>query len=180
MQHRHNAEALPKGGDKRKIWILIAAALALVTLFAVVALVMSPGNGRTFPVYISEVLASNTRYPNGDGRCCDYVELYNSADYAVDLSGFELGDIGGNQRYVFPSGTVMEPHSYLVVYCDKTVTDGSYGPFGISRAGGENIYLLTTNRAVADSIVTIGTDLDQSMVRQADGQLAVSDMVAPG
>lgn len=180
MQHRHNDDALPKGGDKRKIWILIAAALALVTLFAVVALVMSPGNGRTFPVYISEVLASNTRYPNGDGRCCDYVELYNSADYAVDLSGFELGDIGGNQRYVFPSGTVMEPHSYLVVYCDKTVTDGSYGPFGISRAGGENIYLLTTNRAVADSIVTIATDLDQSMVRQADGQLAVSDLVTPG
>jgi hypothetical protein len=83
MQHRHNDDALPKGGDKRKIWILIAAALALVTLFAVVALVMSPGNGRTFPVYISEVLASNTRYPNGDGRCCDYVELYNSADDAM-------------------------------------------------------------------------------------------------
>lgn len=180
MKHRHNDAAAPETGDKRKVLLLIAAVAALVVLCAVVALVMSPGNGRTFPVYINEVLASNTRYPNADGRCCDYVELYNSADYAVDISGFELGDIGGNQRYVFPAGTVMQPNSYLVVYCDKTVTDGSYGPFGISRAGGENIYLLTTNRAVADSIVTIATDLDQSMVRQADGQLVVSNLVTPG
>ena len=180
MKHRHNDATSPEIRDKRKVLPLIAAVAALVVLCTVLVLVMSPGNGRTFPVYINEVLASNTRYPNADGRCCDYVELYNSADYAVDISGFELGDIGGNQRYVFPSGTVMQPNSYLVVYCDKTVTDGSYGPFGISRAGGENIYLLTTNRAVADSIVTIATDLDQSMVRQADGQLTVSGLVTPG
>lgn len=179
MKHRHNDDTLPTGGDKRKILILLAA-VAILVILCVVALVVSPGNGRIFPVYINEVLASNTRYPNEDGRCCDYVELYNSADYAVDISGFELGDIGGNKRYVFPSGTVMEPHSYLVVYCDKTVTDGSYGPFGISRAGGESIYLLTSNRAVADSVVTIETDLDQSMVRTGDGQWGVSDLVTPG
>ena len=157
MKKTQNSNSVFKQTNKRVLIYIIAAAAILLALCAMIAALILPGNGRTFPVYINEVLASNTRYPNEDGRCCDYVELYNSANYTVDLSGYELGDIGGNKRYVFPVGTVMQPHSYLVVYCDKTVTDGAYAPFGISRAGGESIYLLTTNHAVADQVETIET-----------------------
>lgn len=180
MKKTENSNSIFKRTNRRVLIYIIVAAVILLALCAFIATTILPGNGRTFPVYINEVLASNTRYPNDSGRCCDYVELYNSADYAVDLSGYELGDIGSNKRYVFPVGTIMEPHSYLVVYCDKTVTDGTYAPFGISRAGGESIYLLTTNHVVADQIQTIETGLDQSMVRLENGEWGVSDQITPG
>lgn len=135
---------------------------------------------QVFPVYINEVLASNSSYPNGDGRCCDYIELYNSADYAVDLSGFQLGDIGGGGRYLFPEGTTIEADSYLVVYCDSNVEDASYAPFGISRSGGEMFYLIGTSGAVVDRITTIATDMDQPMVRSESGELIHSVIVTPG
>ena len=180
MKKTDNSNSNFKQSNRRVLIYIVVAAAILLGLCALIAMLILPGNGRTFPVYINEVLASNTRYPNDDGRCCDYVELYNSADYAVDLSGYELGDIGGNKRYVFPVGTVMEPHSYLVVYCDKTVTDGTYAPFGISRAGGESIYLLTTNHVAADQVETIETGLDQSMVRLENGEWGLSDQITPG
>ncbi len=180
MKLTEKIKSFLKGKDRRALTFLGIAAAVFVILCLLLGSLLVPGSGRVFPVYINEILASNTRSPNADGRCCDYIELYNSADYAVDLSGFELGDIGGNRRYVFPAGSVVEPHGYLVVYCDKTVTDGSYAPFGISRAGGETIYLLTTNRAIADSVVTLETGMDQSMVRTGPETWAVSDLVTPG
>jgi hypothetical protein len=47
-----------------------------------------------------------------DMKKTGFVELYNTYPVPVDLTGFRLtGDIG----YDFPSGTVMQPHTYLVV-----------------------------------------------------------------
>lgn len=164
---------------RKELWTL--AAITVVFLIVCIGfLIFSPSeNGRIFPVYISEILASNTSYPNSDGRCCDYIELYNSADYPVDLSGFQLGDVAGNNRYRFPAGTSIEPGAYLVVYCDKSVEDESYAKFGISRGGGEDFYLIGTNNAIVDKLTTIPTDLDHSMVLR-DGQWVTSSTVTPG
>lgn len=164
---------------KKQLTRLGIAAAVFAVVCVVLLLLSSSGNGRVFPVYISEVLASNTSYPNRDGRCCDYIELYNSADYAVDLTGFQLGDVAGNNRYQFPAGTTIGPGEYLVVYCDKSVEDESYAKFGISRAGGESFYLLGTNNAIVDSILTIATDLDQAMVLE-NGVWVATNSVTPG
>lgn len=131
-------------------------------------------------MYITEILASNTSYPNSDGRCCDYIELYNSAEYPLDLSGFQLGDVSGKSRYMFPAGTVIQPGDCLAVYCDKTVDGTSYAPFEINRAGGETFYLIAKNSAVVDEVTTICVDVDQSMVLQEDGQWQVSFFPTPG
>lgn len=141
---------------------------------------MSGNHEPVFPVYISEVMASNTSYPNPQGRCCDFIEIYNSADYPVDLSGFQLGDIEGKTRYAFLSGTVMEPGAYLCVYCDKTVGAQDCAPFEITRAGGEIFYLIAKNGAVVDSVTTLAMDTDQSMIRLADHTWQVSRVVTPG
>lgn len=162
---------------------IIACVLAVVLFgcacFAIYKFCGLDGD-QVFPVYINEVLASNSSYPNNDGRCCDYIELYNSADYAVDLSDFQLGDIGGSGRYVFPEGTVIDAGSYLVVYCDSSISQDGYAPFGISRSGGEIFYLIGTSGAVVDSVTTIPTDMDQPMVRSESGELTVSTIVTPG
>lgn len=155
-----------------------AFATMLLTICGILAF-LSPSDGdRIFPVYINEVLASNTAYPNKDGRCSDYIELYNAADYPVDLTGFQLGDIAGSNRYAFPNGSVIEAQSYFVVYCDSTVDE--YAPFGISRSGDESFYLIASNNAIVDSVITVATDADQPMIRLSSGDWSVSDSPTPG
>lgn len=144
-----------------------------ILLLAACILFISLSSGPVvFPVYISEVSASNVSYPNADGRCADYIELHNSADYAVDLSGFQLGDIAGGGRYAFPEGSVLEPGKYWVVYCDKSVE--GYAPFGISRSGDESFYLIATNNAIVDQVITLPSDPDEAMSRQPDGSWVLS------
>lgn len=160
------------------LWLLAAVTL-LVICFALIGLSSSAG-GHRYPVYITEVLASNTAIPNADGRCCDFIELYNSADYPIDLSGFQLGDLDGSSRYRFPQDTVLEPGSYLAIYCDKTVDSSAYADFSISRSGGETFCLIATNGAVADKVVTIPMDPNQSMILLDSGEWGLSGQPTPG
>lgn len=165
----------------RKPLMYLAAGVGVFAVVCIVIGILSAGgSNRAHPVYINEVLASNTRYPNADGVCCDYVELYNSAGYPVDISGFCLTDGGNSTRYEFPSGTVIGAHEYLVVYCDKLAESSSYARFGISRGGGEMIYLLNSNGAVSDSLVTVETSLNEAMIRKEDGVWGVSPQATPG
>ena len=170
-----NKKERTSGVDMRRLIFCVLAAVILILVCVGIYIFTGMEGNQVFPVYINEVLASNSSYPNDDGRCCDYIELYNSADYAVDLSGFQLGDIGGSGRYVFPEGTVMEAGDFLVVYCDSTVAEDGYAPFGISRSGGEMFYLIGSSGAVVDSVLTIATDLDQPMVRNESGELVHRD-----
>jgi len=167
---------------KRKLGLLLWST-AVVLLLAVCFLLIrftKTEDGRIFPVYITEVAAANTSYPNADGRCCDYIEIYNSADYPVDLSGFQLGDIAGGTRYAFPRDVVLPPDSYYVVYCDMTVEEPGYAPFGISRSGGEAFYLIASNNAIVDSVTTVATDPDQAMILRQGGAWDISDVLTPG
>lgn len=167
-------------GVKPKELLLVVLTIAVVLAVGIILGKTSTGGGQKFPVYISEVLSSNTYYPNAEGRCSDYIEIHNGADYAVDLTGFQMGDIAGKSRYAFPAGTILQSGEYLVIYCDSAVKDAAYAPFDISRAGGESFYLIAKNNAIVDSVVTVSMDADQSMVRQADRSWSVSAYVTPG
>lgn len=110
-------------------------------------------------VYISEVMASNqnTAIP-GVTDTCDWIELYNSSGREVDLSGYGLSDnIGRPRRWQFPSGTVMQPGTYMVVLCDgkSNQMSGSllHTNFKIKRAGGETVCLSDANGKVLDKLV---------------------------
>ena len=166
--------------NKRALIISLLSIAVLAAVCVCIALFTGSGTDQSYPVYISEVAASNSSYPNPDGRCCDYIELHNAADYPVDLTGFQLGDIAGKQRYIFPYGTVMEPGAYYVVYCDSAVEDGPYATFGISRSGGELFYLIASNNAIVDSMITLPSDMDQSMVRTGAESWSISNVLTPG
>lgn len=166
---------------EKKDWVRWLVAFGVLLIVCALLIWATAGSGgRVYPVYINEILASNSRYPNPEGRCCDFIELYNSADHAVDLTGFQLGDVAGSTRYAFPKGTVIGANDYLVVYCDKDTEDPTYAPFGLSRSGGEAIYLIASNNAIADKVVTVAADLDETMMLTEEGEWVVSAAVTPG
>lgn len=78
--------------------------------------------------------------PNPSGLEPDeeWIELYNPANVAVDISGWQLSD--GEGIYIFPKGTVLAPGATLRIYGRQ------YNPSGYSRGlylsnEGDELYL---------------------------------------
>ena len=99
--------------------LVMIAALALALIGAGL---LASGQERvtTLPVVISGVMSSNPSvcYPV-DGSYYDWIELTNTSDGAVDLTGWKLTDSKDlRDAYVFRGGTLM-PGGALVVYCDS-------------------------------------------------------------
>lgn len=110
-------------------------------------------------VYISEVMASNdsTLVYQNDGYV-DWVEIYNSSQSAVDLSGYGLSDnLGRPRRWQFPAGTMIGPGEYKVILCDGradlNTTAQLHTSFKVKRAGGEVISLSTPEGRVLDKLI---------------------------
>ncbi|MBR6029950.1 MAG: CotH kinase family protein [Clostridia bacterium] len=91
------------------------------------------------PVVISEVMASNGTFTNGESY--DWVELHNVSGKTVDLGGWGLSDsLKKPGKFVFPAGTKLKKDAYLLVYCTGTEhKSGSgsvfYAPFKLSAKG---------------------------------------------
>ncbi len=69
-------------------------------------------------VAISEVLydtpfnENTSTYPHCVG---EYIELYNAHGQSVDLSNWSLHTSSPNQSFFIPEGTILEPHSFLLI-----------------------------------------------------------------
>lgn len=110
-------------------------------------------------VYITEVMASNdtTLVYDGDGFV-DWVEIYNSSQQTVDLSGYGLSDnLGRARKWQFPAGTVIYPGEYKVILCDgqvnKTTNVQLHTSFGLTQAGGYILCLADPTGKVLDKVI---------------------------
>ena len=133
-----------------------------------------------YSVHISEVMTDNAGCPNEEGVVCDWVEISNTSDSSFDLGGYFLSDEEGKGKYVFPAGTKVPGHSYLVVWCDPDREEGNYAPFGLKKEGGETVVLMNANRVAMDSALTVPCRAGQSLVRAEDGSLIPADAPSPG
>ncbi len=166
-----------------KQWLMLLCSLLLLAalcfgLWGLSSGAVKESDSHAFAVYISEVLASNSAYPDYNGNCHDYVELHNSADGAVDISGFHLTDDDKNVKYTFPEGSYLQADEYLVVWCE---TDGKdTANFSISKSGGETIYLMNRKNVIVDSVVTIPTKKNFPMVQDSGSVWTLSSYATPG
>ena len=90
-------------------------------------------------IIISEVMASNGVYINGEAY--DWVELHNNGSKTVDLSGCFLSDSKKNPaKWAFPPNTTVKAGAYLLVYCTGEDMDPGkngtyYANFKLSASG---------------------------------------------
>src|ERR1043166_9028044 len=98
---------------------------------------------RTTPLVISEIMPQ----PGGtNAENLEFVELYNSNPYVEDISGYRLS---GEMAFTFPSNTVLQGGSYLVVAKDPAALQNACaysisnlcGPFANSLPGKGSIRL---------------------------------------
>ena len=150
------------------------AAVACFVLFLAVLLCSSLfsktnssewANSGNNPVVISEILPSNRTYPTPDGQHLDFVEIHNLSADPVDISGYMLSDDLSSIGYTFPDDTVLPPYGYAVCWCSPGSEDSQYANFGVSREGGETIYLYNSANVVVDEKALGPTAANTSLIR---------------
>jgi hypothetical protein len=105
-------------------------------------------------VVINEIMASNSStVTDGSGEYDDWIELYNKSNSAVDLTGYFLTDTPANlDKWEIPSGTIMQPNDYLIIWADEDSSQGPYHANFKLSGSGEQLYLINTSGILADSL----------------------------
>jgi len=130
----------------------------------------------SFPVHLSEIMASNTLYPGAGGGLSDWVELYNSTHEDVDISGCGLSDTPEEVKYTFPAGTVVPAGGYLVVGCG--IENGV--DFRIARGGGEILCLQSPSGDIIDRVSLPALEQNEAYALDADGSWQKTYLASPG
>lgn len=124
-------------------------------------------------LYINEFMASNaTTICDSFGSYSDWIELYNSTDTDMDISGFGISDnLSQPMKYRFPDGTTIAAKGYLVVFCsgNEGMQNGElHAPFGL-RSYGEDVVIANRAGRIIDSYSFKNQETDVSMARIPDG-----------
>ena len=120
---------------------------------------------------INEFQASNDMtVQDQDGENDDWIELYNNTSSSIDISNYTLTDDGSDLAlFTFPAGTTIAANGYLIIWCDKDLTQtGLHADFKLS-ADGETIFLSDDSGILIDQI-SFGTQTtDMSYARFPNG-----------
>ncbi len=109
----------------------------------------------------------------------DWVEFHNPKPEPIDLGGYFFTDnINRPQKWSFPSGTVIPPNGFLVLYADG-LNDGLHVNFSLSGSG-EKLVLYDANLVMLDSISYPNINPDQSYGIMSDGSRGYFGKVTPG
>jgi len=123
---------------------------------------------------INELMAKNRNgITDETGEHEDWIEIYNSGNDTIDLSGMFLTDnLALTTRWEFPPNTSIAPDGFLLVWCDSDEEDGPlHTSFKLSAAG-EQCGLfssLAEGHALVDSLTFGQQEDDISQGRQCDG-----------
>ncbi len=88
----------------------------------------------------------------------DWVEIYNNSDEPIDMTGYFLSDkIGDPTLFVFPD-TIIEPDSYLIVWCDMGLQEPGLHTFFKLGSDGDDLLLSNSDTLTVD-YVRFGTQI---------------------
>jgi hypothetical protein len=101
------------------------------TLSPTIGVVANPSeplgpSSRLSPIVISEIMAKPAS--RTDGRNLEFVEIFNSNPFFHDLSGHRLA---GDLKFTFPSNTIIQAGSFLVVAAAPADVQAVYGLSGV-------------------------------------------------
>lgn len=125
-------------------------------------------------IVINEFVADNDSldygYADQDGEYDDWIELYNNTDNTINLSNVYMSDdFSDPQAWQFPTGTVIEPNSYLIVWADKDEDqDGLHAGIKLS-SGGEDLLLTNNDGTFIDSLTFGEQSTNVAMARVPNG-----------
>jgi len=137
------------------------------------------------PIVINEFMADNDttiQDPDGTGFP-DWIELHNTSDASIDLSGFYLTDnLGDPTQFEIPNGVSIDAGGFLLFWADNDPEQGpTHTNFKLGSSGEEIGLFAPTDlgNGVADSYVYGAQDGDISEGRSCDGDSEWTFFKAP-
>jgi len=130
-------------------------------------------------VLINEVLASNSQFGfDSNGESDDWIELYNTKNVGVDLSGLYLTDEPNSLgKWAFPLETAIPANGRIIVWCDNdTEQVGLHTNFKLSSLG-DNI-ILSNGVTIFDQVIIDAQSQNVAYARCPDGGVSF-DFVQP-
>ena len=122
---------------------------------------------------INEVCSSAKKsVKDAAGESPDWIEIYNSSDKAMDISGIGLSDGAKKKfKFAFPEGTIIPADGYILVYCDDAVNEaeGEYHAAFKLSADGESVYMTHPDYGEIDFVKVPLLDEDVTWGRFANG-----------
>jgi hypothetical protein len=109
----------------------------------------SPGSDDSGIIPNPGAIVINELLANSPGNSPDWIELYNTTDTSIDISGWYISDSGSNlTKYQIAAGTSIPANGYIVFYEDRHFGNPSLAtPFALS-ADGEIVYLSSAENGV--------------------------------
>ena len=72
-------------------------------------------------IKINEICTSNKIILDGNKNYSSWIEIYNSDEFPINISGYGLSNEGNIPfKWTFPKNTIIKPGEYLMVYNSKT------------------------------------------------------------
>jgi hypothetical protein len=123
------------------------------------------------PIRLNEVMPSNNDNCRDEaGEHDDWVELYNTSDARVDLSGYSLTDDTSLPRQsVIPEGVTIQARSPLLFWADGTPAQGKTHLSFKLKASQEEVVLYDTDVREVDLFRWTGAQANVSYARVPDG-----------
>lgn len=126
-------------------------------------------------IVINEFLPDPASDWNGDSSINsddEWIEIYNTNAFSVDMSGWQLDDIaGGTTPFTLPYGTTIAANGFLIFYASET-------NIGLNNSG-DDVRLLYPDDSVADSTSYTDSNDDESYSRNPDGAGSFTNACAP-
>lgn len=116
-------------------------------------------------LFINEVLTKPATKAESD-----WVEIYNSSDKTIDLSGYCLEDDKGvAEKFTIPAGTTIAAKGFLLYSQGATGSTTSF-TFGLSGSG-DDVYLVDPDNKLVDHVTTpdFSDAAGSSYARKTDG-----------
>ncbi len=108
--------------------------------------------------------------PTGNDSELEFIELYNSSDEDVDLSGWII-DTGGSARFTLEDGTILAAQSFLTFYSsDKNIA---------LTNSGDHIQFIRPDTVAQDDITYTSSIEGHSYIRTDEGMYEDSSTPTP-
>tara|TARA_B110000008_G_scaffold271094_1_gene302142 strand:- start:1145 stop:3355 length:2211 start_codon:yes stop_codon:yes gene_type:complete len=124
---------------------------------------------------INEIMAGNmSAVSDQNGEYDDWVELYNSNSFSLNLNGYYLSDNENDlTKWIFPNVTIPA-NDYLIVWCDTAggTQSGLHTTYRLS-ADQEEVYLTDPTGTVIDAVHYVNMQTDKGYARVPNGSGAM-------
>lgn len=147
-------------------------------VFAILSLIPACAGGDTeaatsdVGLFINEFVAANaTGLQDEGGAFPDWIEVWNSTDETVELTGWTLtDDLTEPTKWAFADASRIEAGGYVVVMADGDTLEGPlHASFRLDAEVGEDVGLFDPDGASADALTYEPQRGDTSQARTPDG-----------